>query len=127
MTWKLTEPLYQLEKSGGMVATDPRAKTFVQSRLAAGATALRDLVTEDPDAVKPFYAALFGWQFEEGRALERQPARVFAPEVAQDAGRIADAGESGWHLERGHGAPRQQHAKDADVRNFLVGHAVRLQ
>lgn len=45
-TWKLTEPLYQLEKSGGMVATDPRAKTFVQSRLAAGATALRDLVTD---------------------------------------------------------------------------------
>ena len=29
----------------------------------------RDLVTEDPDSVKPFYAALFGWQFEEGRAL----------------------------------------------------------
>ena len=29
----------------------------------------RDLVSEDPDAVKPFYAALFGWQFEEARAL----------------------------------------------------------
>jgi len=29
----------------------------------------RDLVTENPDAVKPFYAALFGWEFEEGRAL----------------------------------------------------------
>ena len=29
----------------------------------------RDLVTENPDAVKPFYAALFGWDFEETRAL----------------------------------------------------------
>lgn len=29
----------------------------------------RDLVTESPDAVKPFYAALFGWEFEEARAL----------------------------------------------------------
>lgn len=28
----------------------------------------RDLVAEDPDAVKPFYAGLFGWQFEETRA-----------------------------------------------------------
>jgi hypothetical protein len=45
-TWKQTEPLYQLEKAGGMVATDPRAKTFVQARIAAGATALRDLVTD---------------------------------------------------------------------------------
>jgi predicted enzyme related to lactoylglutathione lyase len=29
----------------------------------------RDLVTESPDAVKPFYAALFGWEFVESRAL----------------------------------------------------------
>ncbi len=29
----------------------------------------RDLVSENPDAVKPFYAALFGWEFEEARAL----------------------------------------------------------
>ena len=29
----------------------------------------RDLVTENPDAVKPFYAALFGWEFVESRAL----------------------------------------------------------
>ena len=45
-TWKLTEPLYQLEKTGGLVATDPRGKAFVQARLAAGATALRDLVAD---------------------------------------------------------------------------------
>jgi predicted enzyme related to lactoylglutathione lyase len=29
----------------------------------------RDLVTEDPAAVKPFYAALFGWEFEERTTL----------------------------------------------------------
>jgi len=45
-TWKQTEPLYALEKAGGMVDTDPRAKAFVQARIAAGATALRDLVTD---------------------------------------------------------------------------------
>ncbi len=45
-TWKETEPLYALEKAGGMVDTDPRAKAFVQARLAAGAGALRDLVTD---------------------------------------------------------------------------------
>ena len=45
-TWKQVEPLYQLEKAGGMVETDPRAKAFVQARVAAGATALRDLVTD---------------------------------------------------------------------------------
>jgi hypothetical protein len=45
-TWKQTEPLYQLEKAGGLVATDPRAKPFVQARIAAGAAALRDLVVD---------------------------------------------------------------------------------
>lgn len=45
-TWKQVEPLYQLEKAGGMVETDPRAKTFVRARVAAGATALRDLVVD---------------------------------------------------------------------------------
>lgn len=40
------EPLYTLEKEGGMVASDPRAKAFVDERLAAGATALRDLVVD---------------------------------------------------------------------------------
>ena len=45
-TWKQTEPLYQLEKAGGMVETDPRAKAFVQARIAAGAAALRDLVVD---------------------------------------------------------------------------------
>lgn len=29
----------------------------------------RNLVTEDPDAVKPFYAALFGWQFVEATSM----------------------------------------------------------
>jgi hypothetical protein len=45
-TWKQVEPLYQLEKAGGMVETDPRAKAFVQTRVAAGATALRDLIVD---------------------------------------------------------------------------------
>lgn len=44
-TWKLTEPLYALEKAGGLVETDPRGKAFTQTRLAVAAAALRDLVT----------------------------------------------------------------------------------
>lgn len=45
-TWKQVEPLYQLEKAGGMVEADPRAKAFVRARVAAGATALRDMVVD---------------------------------------------------------------------------------
>lgn len=45
-TWKQVEPLYQLEKVGGMVEADPRAKAFVRARVAAGATALRDMVVD---------------------------------------------------------------------------------
>ncbi|HMO48265.1 MAG TPA: VOC family protein [Rubrivivax sp.] len=30
----------------------------------------RDLVTDNPDAVKPFYAALFGWQYVDSRAFD---------------------------------------------------------
>jgi len=51
----------------------PTASPFKGAELSSapliGKFVWRDLVTEDPDAVKPFYAALFGWQFEEGRAL----------------------------------------------------------
>ena len=45
-TWKQTEPLYQLEKAGGLAVGDPRGKAFVDARLAAGAGALRDLVVD---------------------------------------------------------------------------------
>ena len=40
------EPLYELEKSGALVASDERGQAFVHQRLAAGASTLRDLVTE---------------------------------------------------------------------------------
>jgi len=51
----------------------PSASPFKGAELSTspllGKFVWRDLVTENPDAVKPFYAALFGWEFEEGRAL----------------------------------------------------------
>jgi len=51
----------------------PSASPFKGAELSAtpllGKFVWRDLVTENPDAVKPFYAGLFGWEFEEGRAL----------------------------------------------------------
>ncbi len=45
-TWKQVEPLYQLEKAGKLTATDQQGKAFTQTRLAAGAAALRDLVVD---------------------------------------------------------------------------------
>lgn len=45
-TWKQTEPLYALEKTGGMVETDPRGRAMAQTRLAVAAAALRDLTTD---------------------------------------------------------------------------------
>ena len=45
-TWKQTEPLYAMEKAGKLVDTDAQAKAFTQARLAAGASALRDLVVD---------------------------------------------------------------------------------
>lgn len=38
------EPLYALEKAGGLAPNDPRGIAFATARLAAGATELRDLV-----------------------------------------------------------------------------------
>jgi len=50
----------------------PTASPFKGAELSAtpliGKFVWRDLVSENPDAVKPFYAALFGWEFEETRA-----------------------------------------------------------
>jgi hypothetical protein len=45
-TVTFVEPLYKLEKEGGLNAADPRAKAFVDARLAAGATQLRDMVVQ---------------------------------------------------------------------------------
>jgi hypothetical protein len=39
-------PLYELEKAGALVASDARGQDFVNQRLAAGASSLRDMVTE---------------------------------------------------------------------------------
>jgi predicted enzyme related to lactoylglutathione lyase len=50
-------------------ATSPFKGTELSSTPLVGKFVWRDLVTDNPDAVKPFYAALFGWEFEEGRAL----------------------------------------------------------
>jgi predicted enzyme related to lactoylglutathione lyase len=51
----------------------PSPTPFVGQELSAtpllGKFVWRDLVTEDPEAVKPFYAGLFGWEFENATAL----------------------------------------------------------
>ena len=39
-------PLYELYKSGGFVDGDPRGRAFVNARLAAGASAMRDLTVD---------------------------------------------------------------------------------
>jgi hypothetical protein len=43
-TFRQVEPLYELEKAGAFRPGDPRGAAFAEARLAAGASALRDLV-----------------------------------------------------------------------------------
>jgi uncharacterized protein len=50
-------------------SVSPFKGTDLSSTPLLGKFVWRDLVTEDPEAVKPFYAGLFGWAFEEGTAL----------------------------------------------------------
>jgi predicted enzyme related to lactoylglutathione lyase len=49
--------------------TSPFKGAELSSTPLLGKFVWRDLVSENPDAVKPFYASLFGWEFEESRAL----------------------------------------------------------
>lgn len=44
--WGQVEPFYALEKAGGLAANDPRGVAFATTRLAAGASELRDLIVE---------------------------------------------------------------------------------
>jgi hypothetical protein len=46
VAWKQVEPFYALEKAGGFVDGDPRGAAFATTRLAAGASELRDLIVE---------------------------------------------------------------------------------
>jgi hypothetical protein len=43
-TWRQVEPFYELEKAGGFKRGDTRGTAFAEARLAAGASALRDLI-----------------------------------------------------------------------------------
>jgi hypothetical protein len=43
-TFRQVEPLYELEKAGAFRPDDPRGAAFAETRLAAGASALRDLI-----------------------------------------------------------------------------------
>jgi hypothetical protein len=53
----------------GVGGPAPTAGMTLSSAPLVGKFVWRDLVTEDPAAVKPFYAALFGWEYEERTAL----------------------------------------------------------
>lgn len=57
-TWLQTEPLYQMEQAGGLRNGSPLGKTFVVSRLAAGASMLRNLYV---DAWRASATAEAGW------------------------------------------------------------------
>ena len=61
----------------------------------------RDLLTEDPALVKPFYAGLFGWQFEEGRALDApytlvKSGGLYIAGISQTQRKIANQPVSQW-------------------------------
>ena len=60
-TGSQVEPLYQLEKAGGLVPGDPRGPAFATRLLAVGASELRDLVVQAwRDAVAP--GRQIGWK-----------------------------------------------------------------
>jgi predicted enzyme related to lactoylglutathione lyase len=61
----------------------------------------RDLVTENPAAVKPFYAALFGWEYEETTALGQPYTLVksggqFIAGIGQARRKVPDQAVSQW-------------------------------
>jgi hypothetical protein len=51
-------PFYDLQKAGGLTAGDPRGRAFAAARLAAGASALRDLII---DAWRASATGHVGW------------------------------------------------------------------
>ena len=57
-TWLQTEPLYQMEQAGGLRDGNPAGKRFTVTRLAAGASMLRDLYV---DAWRASATAEVGW------------------------------------------------------------------
>lgn len=58
-TWKLVEPLYALEKAGGLAKDDPRGVAFATAQLSVGASELRDLIMV---AWKASDTAEVGWK-----------------------------------------------------------------
>ena len=57
-TLRQVEPLYQMEKAGGMKPGDPRGKAFAAARLADGASQLRDFIV---DAWRASETMSVGW------------------------------------------------------------------
>jgi len=62
-TSRQVEPFYELEKAGGFHLGDPRGATFAEARLAAGASALRDLI-------------VMAWRDSAGQKVGWSPVRV---------------------------------------------------
>lgn len=61
----------------------------------------RDLMTDDPAAVKPFYAGLFGWEFVETKSLGRPYSLVrsggqFIAGIARGERRLAHESNAQW-------------------------------
>jgi len=58
---------------GTIVSTSPESRVLMPPRVdtsAAGEFVWHDLVTHDPAASRAFYAALFGWTFEEADGID---------------------------------------------------------
>jgi uncharacterized protein len=61
----------------------------------------RDLMTDDPALVKPFYAALFGWEFVETKALDRPYTLIksggqFIGGIAKGQRRVVHESNAQW-------------------------------
>lgn len=68
LSWGHTERLYELEQEGAFRDGDPRGRVFAAARLGAGATQLRNMIT---DAWRQSATAQVGWPKVSVEAVER--------------------------------------------------------
>jgi len=74
-------PFYRLEKAGGFIDVDPRGADFVDQRLAAGASQLRDLVITAWDASG---SASIGWPAVKVAEVEAGTADPWLSMIGED-------------------------------------------
>lgn len=82
-------------------AVSPTQGMVISPTPLVGKFVWRDLMTDDPALVKPFYAALLGWEYVETRSLGRPYTLIrsggqFIAGIAQGQRRLPHEGNAQW-------------------------------